>query len=166
MAIKLHDLTPAPGSSKRRMRVGRGIAAGKGKTAGRGDKGQKARRQIRPGFEGGQTPLYRRMKKLRGFTNPFRVEYEAVNLAAIQKAIDAGITEINPDTLREAGLAPKRGLLKILGQGEVTGKATVRAHGFSAKAEAAIIAAGGSVERLPLPFGVRPAAQGNALTNR
>lgn len=166
MAIKIHDLAPAPGSKKRRKRVGRGIAAGGGKTAGRGTKGQKARRQIRPGFEGGQTALYRRMPKLRGFINPFRVEYEAINLTAIQKAIDAGVTDINPDSLREAGLAPKRGLLKILGEGQVTGKATVRAHGFSASAEAAITAVGGTVERLPLPFSVRPAAKGNALTNR
>jgi large subunit ribosomal protein L15 len=164
--LKLHDLQPAPGSTKRRKRVGRGVAAGGGKTAGRGTKGQHARRQVKPGFEGGQTPLQRRMPKLRGFVNPFRVEYQPVNLDAIQRFAEEHGTLITPDTLRAHSVVPKHGLVKILGRGELTAKVEVHAHGFSQSAVAAIEAAGGSVTRLPLPFGVRPAAKGNALTNR
>lgn len=166
MAIKIHDLVPAPGSRKDRMRVGRGTGGKGGKTAGRGDKGQKARRNMKPGFEGGQTPLYRRTPKLRGFTNPFRVEYFPVNLSAIQALVEGGISEINPETLREAGQIHKNVLVKILGNGEITGSANVKAHAFSASATAAITAAGGTVELLPKPFGVRPAAAGNQFMNR
>ena len=167
MAIKIHDLVPTPGSSKPRMRVARGIGGKGGKTAGRGTKGQKARRNIKPGFEGGQMPLYRRTPKLRGFNNPFRVEYNVINIDALQSLIDGGITEISPEVLLEAGLVHKGGMVKVLGRGELSGKASVKAHGFSASASAAITAAGGSVEILPPPFGNgRPAAKGNALTNR
>jgi large subunit ribosomal protein L15 len=166
MAIKIHDLAPAPGSSKERKRVGRGIAASGGKTAGRGTKGQKARRNIKPGFEGGQTPLYRRLPKLRGFNNPFRVEYEAINLDSLQKFADEHGVLITPDTLRAVSAIPKKGLIKVLGRGELTSKVEVHAHGFSKSAVAAITAAGGTVTELPKPFGVRPAAQGNQFTNR
>ena len=165
--MKVHDLKPAPGSTKRRKRVGRGIAAGQGKTAGRGTKGQKARRNVKPGFEGGQMPLHRRTPKLRGFTNPFRVEYQALNLDTLQGFADAGHTEVTPDTLRAAGLIHKQGLFKVLGRGELTAKLNVHAHGFSKSAIVAITAAGGTVEVLRLPWGDRrPPAKGNALTNR
>jgi large subunit ribosomal protein L15 len=166
MAIKIHDLVPAPGSTKAPKRVGRGTGGKGGKTAGRGEKGQKKRRNVKPGFEGGQTPLYRRTPKLRGFTNPFRVEYFPVNLNNLQGLIDGGITDITPEALREAGLIHKNVLVKVLGRGELTGKATVKAHAFSSTASAAITAAGGTVEILPPPFGVRPAARGNQFTNR
>ena len=103
------------------------------------------------------------MPKLRGFNNPFRVEYQAINLDTIT---ESGLSEISPETLLEKGLVRKGALVKILGRGELSGAVTVKAHAFSASAEAAIAAAGGSVEKLPLPFKVRPASQGNALTNR
>jgi large subunit ribosomal protein L15 len=168
MAIKPHDLQPAPGSTKRRMRVGRGIAAGKGKTAGRGTKGQHARRQVKPGFEGGQMPLHRRMPKLRGFNNPFKITYNVINLDDLAKLAADGVSMVDPDVLRTKGLVHKHGMVKVLGHGEL-GAATlsVKAHGFSGTASAAITGAGGSVEILPPPFGNgRPPAKGNALTNR
>ena len=168
MAIKVHDLKPAEGSTHRRMRVGRGIAGKGGKTAGRGTKGQKARRNIKPGLEGGQTPLYRRLPKLRGFNNPFRVEYVALNLDVIQTFAEENAGQpITPDTLRAVSAIPKKGLVKVLGRGELTAKVEVSAHGFSQSAIAAITAAGGTVNVIPMPFGNgRPAAKGNALTNR
>ena len=161
--MKVHDLKPADGSRTRRKRKGRGIGGKGGKTAGRGTKGQRARNTVRVGFEGGQLPLQQRMPKLRGFNNPFRVDYQAINLDTIT---ESGLTEVSPETLLEKGLVGKGALVKILGRGELSGAVTVKAHAFSASAEAAITAAGGSVEKLPLPFKVRPAAQGNALTNR
>ncbi len=163
--MKLHDLKPAPGSRKERTRVGRGIAAGKGKTAGRGTKGQKSRAggSIPAWFEGGQTPLHQRIPKLRGFNNPFRVEYVVINVGALA---DLGITEVTPAALRERGLIPKKGLVKVLGDGELATALTVSAHAFSRSAEQAITAAGGSVSLLPKPWAVRPAAQGNHLANR
>ena len=161
--MKLHDLQPAPGSKKRAKRVARGIGGRGGKTAGRGMKGQRARNTVRVGFEGGQMPLHQRIPKLKGFKNPFRVEYQAVNLDAIEAS---GLDEISPETLHAHGLVGKKSLVKVLGRGEVTRAVTVRAHAFSASAEAAITAAGGSVEKLPLPFAVRPPASGNALMNR
>lgn len=165
--MKVHELAPAPGSTKRRKRVGRGIAAGGGKTAGRGTKGQKARRQIKPGFEGGQMPLKRRMPKLRGFNNPFRVEYQALNLDVLQRFAELGHDRADHETLLGASLVHKSGLIKVLGRGELTAKLHVCAHGFSKSASAAITAAGGTVEVLPMPFGNgRPPAKGNALTNR
>lgn len=165
--MKVHDLTPAPGSRKARKRVGRGIAAGGGKTAGRGTKGQKARRQIPAGFEGGQTRLVRRTPKLRGFHNPFRVEYQGVNLDTIQAFAEAGHEEVTPETLLASGLVSKHALVKVLGRGELTAKVNVHAHGFSKSAIAAITAAGGTTQSIPMPFGNgRPAAKGNALTNR
>ena len=161
--MKVHDLQPAPGSRKRAKRVARGIGGKGGKTAGRGNKGQRARNTVRVGFEGGQMPLHQRIPKLKGFKNPFRVEYQAVNLDAIEAS---GLDEISPETLHAHGLVGKKSLVKVLGRGEVTRAVTVRAHAFSASAEAAITAAGGSVEKLPLPFAVRPPASGNALMNR
>ncbi|GIT75716.1 MAG: 50S ribosomal protein L15 [Actinomycetota bacterium] len=161
--MKIHDLQPAPGSKKRAKRVARGIGGRGGKTAGRGMKGQRARNTVRVGFEGGQMPLHQRIPKLKGFKNPFRVEYQAVNLDAIEAS---GLDEISPETLHAHGLVGKKSLVKVLGRGEVTRAVTVRAHAFSASAEAAITAAGGSVEKLPLPFAVRPPASGNALMNR
>ena len=108
-------------------------------------------------------PLHQRIPKLKGFKNPFRVEYQAVNLDAIEAS---DLDEISPETLHAHGLVGKKSLVKVLGRGEVTRAVTVRAHAFSASAEAAITAAGGSVEKLPLPFAVRPPASGNALMNR
>jgi large subunit ribosomal protein L15 len=163
--MKIHDLKPAAGSKKARQRVGRGIGGKGGKTAGRGSKGQGARGSVKPGFEGGQTPLARRTPKLKGFNNPFRVEYHVVNLDTLEEF--SGGTEIGPDELRDQGLVAKRGLVKVLGRGAITKPLTVRAHAFSASAKQAIESAGGSIEIVPPPWGDRrPPAKGNALTNR
>jgi large subunit ribosomal protein L15 len=161
--MKLHDLTPPEGSTHRKKIVGRGIAGKGGKTAGRGTKGQKARRQIPQGFEGGQIPLLQRIPKLKGFTNPFRVEYTPVNLDAL---VALGVTDVNPDVLVARGLARKKDLVKVLGRGQVTTALNVAAHGFSASAKAAIEGAGGTTTVLELPFAVRPAASGNQHQNR
>jgi large subunit ribosomal protein L15 len=162
--VKLHDLTPPAGSTKAKRRVGRGIGGKGGKTAGRGTKGQKARNTVPIGFEGGQLPLMQRIPKLRGFANPFRVEYTPVNLGALEAL---GAAEVTPQTLVEAGLARPKALVKILGQGSLSRPVKVSAHAFSKSAEAAITAAGGSVERVPLPYAHgRPPASGNALMNR
>jgi len=162
--VKIHDLKPAPGSNRKRKRVGRGIGGKGGKTAGRGTKGQKARNTVRVGFEGGQLPLTQRVPKLKGFKNPFRVEYAAVNLDTIN---DAEGSDIDPGTLRSQGLVHKHGLVKVLGRGEITRAVNVSAHAFSKSAEEAITAAGGSVTKLPLPWGDRrPPAKGNQHTNR
>jgi large subunit ribosomal protein L15 len=162
--MKLHQLSPPPRSTRPRRRVGRGIGGKGGKTAGRGTKGQGARDTIRPGFEGGQLPLMQRIPKLRGFTNPFRIEYTPVNLDAL--AVIEG-DEVTPETLVTCGLARPKALVKVLGRGELSRPLRVSAHAFSASAEAAITAAGGSVTRLPLPFGHgRPPSRGNALMNR
>jgi large subunit ribosomal protein L15 len=162
--VKIHDLHPAPGSKRPRRRVGRGIAGKGGKTAGRGTKGARARDTIKPGFEGGQLPLTQRIPKLKGFKNPFRVEYVIVNLEALEQM---GTSEINPETLREVGLVHKKGLVKVLGDGHLTRRVDVSAHAFSGPARSAIEAAGGTVNVLPPPFGHgRPPAKGNALTSR
>jgi len=162
--MKVHDLKPAPGATRDRKRVGRGIGGKGGKTAGRGTKGQGARGSVKPGFEGGQMPLSRRVPKLKGFKNPFRVEFAVVNLDTLEQ-FDGDV--VSPEALREKGLVHKHGLVKVLGRGELTRTLRVSAHGFSKSAEAAITAAGGTVEVLPLPFGHgRPPASGNALTNR
>ena len=162
--MRVHDLRPPEGSSRPRRRVGRGIAGKGGKTAGRGMKGQGARSRVKPWFEGGQMPLSRRVPKLKGFTNPFRVEYAVVNLDTIA-AFEGD--EVDPDTLRARGLVQKQGLVKVLGRGQLDRPVRVAAHAFSRSAEAAITAAGGTVEVLPPPFGHgRPPASGNALTNR
>jgi large subunit ribosomal protein L15 len=162
--MKVHDLKPAPGSTRERRRVGRGIAGKGGKTAGRGTKGQGARDNVKPGFEGGQLPLTQRIPKLKGFKNPFRVEYNVINLDTLQ---DFEGDVVNPETLRAKGLVHKHGLVKVLGRGELSRSLTVSAHAFSRSAVAAIEGAGGRVQTIALPFGNgRPPAKGNALTNR
>ena len=163
--IKLHDLQPDPGSRKRGKRKGRGIGGVGGKTAGRGMKGQRARNTVPVGFEGGQMPLLQRVPKWRGFTNPFRVEYQPINLDTIE---ESGLGEVSPEILHEQGLAHKGALLKVLGRGELTRSVTVRAHAFSKSAEAAITKAGGSVEVVAKPWGDRRPPHGsfNQHTNR
>jgi len=225
MTIKIHDLKPVAGSNRRKKRVGRGIAGKGGKTAGRGTKGQNARGSVPASFEGGQMPLHMRLPKLKGFNNPFRVEYHGINLDTIEESgldevspttlrtkgtkaryqvpaafeggqmplhmrlpklkgfnnpfrveyhginldtiEDSGLDEVSPGTLLGKGLAHKGALVKVLGRGELTRKVTVQAHAFSKSAEAAIIAAGGTVEILPKPWGDRrPPVQGNQFANR
>jgi large subunit ribosomal protein L15 len=162
--MKLHDLKPAPGSNRARRRVARGTRGKGGKTAGRGTKGQGARDTIPPGFEGGQLPLMQRIPKLKGFTNPFRVEYAPVNLHTLETFPGDVAT---PTTLADAGLVRRGALVKVLARGEITRSIRVEAHGFSAAARQAIEQAGGTVEILPPPYGDRrPPAKGNALTNR
>ena len=162
--MKPHELQPPTGSNRRSRRVGRGIGGKGGKTAGRGTKGQKARGTVAMTFEGGQMPLHMRVPKLKGFKNPFRVEYQAVNLDTVDAT---GLDEVGPDQLHAKGLVHKGALVKVLGRGEIGRAVTVRAHGFSKSAEAAITAAGGTVETLPLPWGDRrPPAKGNQFTNR
>ena len=161
--MRVDDLKPAAGSTKNRKRVGRGIGGKGGKTAGRGTKGQYARNTVARGFEGGQTGLKQRVPKLKGFNNPFRIEYQAINLDVLD-----GLTEpdVTPGTLASHGLAHKGALIKVLARGKIARPVRVSAHGFSKAAAAAIEAAGGSVETLPLPYKVRPAAKGNQFTNR
>ena len=151
--MRVDELAPAPGATKRGKRVGRGIGGKGGKTAGRGTKGQRARNTVPVGFEGGQMPLIQRVPKLRGFTNPFRVEYQGINLDTIA---ETGLSEVSPEILLERGLVSKGALVKVLGRGEISTAVTVKAHAFSKSAEAAITAAGGSIEVLPKPWGVRP----------
>jgi large subunit ribosomal protein L15 len=162
--MKIHDLQPPAGSNRRRKRVGRGIGGRGGKTAGRGMKGQGARDTIPAGFEGGQLPLHMRVPKLRGFHNPFRVEYQGINLDTIE---ESGLDTIDPTILHDKGLSHKGALIKVLGRGELSRAVTVSAHAFSRSAEAAITDAGGSVEIVAKPWGDRrPPAKGNHLTNR
>ena len=161
--MKVHDLTPPPGSRKPGKRVARGIGGRGGKTAGRGMKGQKARSKIRVGFEGGQMPYHQRIPKLKGFKNPFRVEYQAINLDTIE---ESGLDEVTPESLHALGLVGKKSLVKVLARGTLSRTVSVRVHAISAAAETAITRAGGTFEKLPLPFAVRPPARGNALTNR
>ena len=145
--MKLHELSPAAGSTKERKRIGRGAGSGQGKTAGKGHKGQKARagRGMRPGFEGGQMPLQRRIPK-RGFVNIFRTEMAIVNVAAIEKAFEAGET-VTIDALIEKGLVKKiLDGVKVLGHGDITKAITVQANAFSETAKQKIEAAGGKAE--------------------
>jgi len=149
--MKLHDLRPAAGSQKRRKRVGRGVAAGQGKTAGRGTKGQGARSGGGKGpyFEGGQLPLVRRLPFKRGFTNIWRVEYTEVNLDRLDK-FETG-AQVSPEALYEAGIIKSANKpVVILARGDLDRKLTVKAHRFSTSARAKIEAAGGTVEVLPL----------------
>jgi large subunit ribosomal protein L15 len=175
--MKLHDLRPAEGAHRNRTRVGRGIAAGKGKTAGRGTKGQKARAggSIPAWFEGGQTPLHMRIPKLRGFTNRLKVDYEVVNLGDIAELVELGRLEagdmpgakksstsapitVNQDILRAAGLVRTlKKPLKVLGGGELSTALFVVADRFTKSAVAKIEAAGGSVSQLEVPKEPRPA---------
>ena len=163
--IKLHDLRAPDGATRAPRRVGRGVAGKGGKTAGRGMKGQGARDTLKPGFEGGQTPVARRTPKAKGFKNPFRVEYVVINLDGLD-GFESGAT-VDPAALRARGLVAKRGLIKVLARGQLDRPLIVRAHAFSAAARQAIEGAGGTVEVLPAPWGEgRPPARGNALTNR
>jgi large subunit ribosomal protein L15 len=150
--MKLHDLRPNPGKKKERKRVGRGISAGQGKTAGRGTKGQNARSGGGKGiyFEGGQLPLARRLPYKRGFTNINKVYYNPVNLRDLAE-IDFEGVEVNPETLAIVGLIRKpTDPVVILGDGELDEALTIKAHRFSASAREKIEAAGGSVEIIPL----------------
>ncbi|MCI0345249.1 MAG: 50S ribosomal protein L15, partial [Chloroflexi bacterium] len=170
--MKLHDLRPAPGSRKPKRRVGRGIASGQGKTAGRGTKGQKSRAggNLPAWFEGGQTPLHQRIPKLRGFRNAFKIDYEIVNLGAIARLVELGAFEpgehpdsqkkgskaapitVNQEILRSAGLVRTLDRpMKVLGQGELSTPLFVVADAFSGSARAKIEAAGGSVSVLEVP---------------
>lgn len=148
--MQLNELKGNPGSKKRRMRVGRGIGSGKGKTSGRGGKGQTARTGVRiNGFEGGQTPIHRRLPK-RGFNNHSRAEYEVVNLGGIQKAVDAGKLDakgtIDVDALKKAGLVRKNAkVVKLLAKGTLTAKVTVQVALVSEAAKAAVEKTGGKV---------------------
>lgn len=147
--MKLHELRPAEGAKKKRKRVGRGIAAGQGKTAGRGTKGQNSRSGggVRPYFEGGQLPLVRRLPFKRGFTNIWRVEYTPVNLDRLERFPEG--SEVTPETLAEAGIikSPREAVV-ILGRGELDRALTVKAHRFSSSAREKILKAGGTVEVL------------------
>lgn len=147
--MKLHELSPAAGSTKERKRIGRGAGSGQGKTAGKGHKGQKARagRGMRPGFEGGQMPLQRRLPK-RGFNNIFRKEIAIVNVAAIDAAFDNGAV-VTIDALVEKGLVKKElDGVKVLGHGEVSKSLTVQANAFSESAKQKLEAAGGKAEEV------------------
>jgi large subunit ribosomal protein L15 len=140
--LKLHDLRPAPGAKKSRIRKGRGEAS-KGKTAGRGTKGSKARTTVRLGFEGGQMPQHMRTPKLRGFKNPFRKEYQVVNLFQLEQAYPQG-GDVTVEDLVKKGLVRKNELVKVLGTGEVTVKLNVAVDKVSSSAEQKIVDAGGS----------------------
>ena len=142
--MKLHHLKPAPGATKSRKRVGRGRAGAGGKTAGRGTKGYGARHNPKLGFEGGQIPLARRVPKLKGFTNPNRVEYAVVNVERLAKVFASG--QADPAAMLERGLVRKGLPVKILARGEIGHALTVRAHAFSAAARAKIEGAGGTAE--------------------
>ncbi|RLQ91743.1 50S ribosomal protein L15 [Falsibacillus albus] len=144
--MKLHELKPAEGSRKERNRVGRGTGSGNGKTSGRGQKGQNSRSGggVRPGFEGGQTPLFQRLPK-RGFTNINRKDYAIINLDALNRFEEG--TEVTPELLIETGVVSKeKAGIKILANGKVEKKLTVKAHKFSSAAKEAIEAAGGKTE--------------------
>ena len=141
--IKLHDLRPAPGAKKSKTRVGRGEAS-KGKTAGRGTKGTKARKQVPAAFEGGQMPLHMRLPKLKGFKNPAKVTYQVVNVSDLEKAFSNG-GDVTVADIVAAGLARKNQPVKILGNGEISVKLNVTANKFSGSAKQKIEAAGGTV---------------------
>ncbi|GAA5129773.1 50S ribosomal protein L15 [Pseudonocardia adelaidensis] len=145
--IKIHHLRPAPGAKTDKTRVGRGEGS-KGKTAGRGTKGTKARKTVSPAFEGGQMPLHMRLPKLKGFKNRFRVEYQVVNVGDLAQLFPEGGT-VGPDELVAAGAVRRNQPVKVLGNGDIDGVAlTVSAHAFSGSARDKITAAGGSVTEL------------------
>lgn len=150
--MKLHELKPPVGARRERRRVGRGLGSGRGKTSGKGVKGQNSRAGggVPPYFEGGQLPLVRKLPYRRGFTNPSRIEYEVVNLDQLE-ALSAA-AEVTPESLRAAGLIGKgRAPVKVLARGVLTKKLTVHAHKFSAAARSAISAAGGTVVQIGAP---------------
>jgi len=145
--LKLHDLRPAPGAHKEKTRVGRGEGS-KGKTAGRGTKGTKARYQVRIGFEGGQMPLHRRVPKLKGFSNaPFKTTYQVVNVGRLEQLYPSG-GEVTPESLAEGGAVRRGELVKVLGKGELTVALRVSVHAVSDSARQKIEAAGGTVTLL------------------
>jgi large subunit ribosomal protein L15 len=144
--LRPHHLRPAPGAHKSKVRKGRGEAS-KGKTAGRGTKGTKARGSVPAGFEGGQMPLIRRVPKLKGFKNPFRVEYQVVNLARLTELYPEG-GEVTPEDLAARGAVRSGRLVKILGTGDISVTVQVKAHAFSASAKEKITGAGGTAEEL------------------
>jgi large subunit ribosomal protein L15 len=146
MTIKLHHLKPAPGAKTEKTRVGRGDGS-KGKTAGRGTKGTKARKNVPARFEGGQMPLHMRLPKLKGFTNPFRTEYQVVNVGAIAKLFPQGGT-VGIEELVAAGAVRKNQLVKVLGEGDIDVAITVTVNKVSASAKEKIAAAGGSATEL------------------
>jgi large subunit ribosomal protein L15 len=164
--MRVDELAPAPGSVKAKRRVGRGIGGKGGKTAGSGTKGQQSRGRgkVARGFEGGQMPLKQRVPKLKGFNNPFRVDYSPVNLDQIS-ALEA--SEVTVELLVERGLVRKGALVKVLGRGEISTASNLSVHAISKSAEAAVTAAGGSVTLVPLPYKQgRPPVQGNQFANR
>ena len=165
--IGLHSIRPKPGSRHARKRLGRGKGSGTGKTAGRGHKGANARSgaKARSGYEGGQNPIHMRMRKLRGPHmkksmpfEKFRTHTQPVNVADLEQRFDAG-AEVNPDSLRAAGLAKRKDPVKILGRGEISTKLTVHAHAFSASAREKIEKAGGTCEVIPAPTPYRRGAE-------
>jgi len=146
MVLKAHHLRPAPGAKKEKTRKGRGEGS-KGKTAGRGGKGTRARNTVRAGFEGGQLPLVMRLPKFRGFKNPARVEYQAVNVSTINELFPKG-GDVTVADLIKAGAVRDSYPVKVLGNGEISVKVNVIAHAFSASASEKIAAAGGSIKTL------------------
>lgn len=147
--MKLHELSPNEGAVKEKKRVGRGIGSGHGKTCGRGHKGQKSRsgdRKLPSWFEGGQTPLHKRVPK-RGFRSVNKVEYSVVNLKTLERYFNAG-EEVNPESLLEKGLVKKGMPVKVLGDGELRKALVIKAHAFSKSAKEKILAAGGSFEEI------------------
>lgn len=144
--VKLHHLRPAPGAKTAKTRVGRGEGS-KGKTAGRGTKGTKARYQVSAGFEGGQMPIHMRLPKLRGFKNPFRVEYQVVNVAKLGELFPEG-GKVTVEDLVAKGAVRKHQLVKVLGAGEVSVALDIDAHAYSAAAKSKIEAAGGTANEL------------------
>jgi large subunit ribosomal protein L15 len=142
--LKFHHLKPTPGSTKQKLRKGRGEAGKRGKTAGRGTKGTGARKTVPAYFEGGQIPLYRRIPKLRGLKNGPKMAYVVVNLNELEERGVEG--EVTPDTLRELGLTRKKGLVKVLGDGDLSKKIDLKIHAISETAKTKIESAGGSVE--------------------
>jgi len=170
--MQVHDLRPSPGATRKRKRVARGIGGHGGKTAGRGTKGQRARGTVPRGFEGGQMPMKQRVPKLKGFNNPFRVEYHAINLhtlEALAGTLDDNV--ITPEVLIAHGQLRKNQFVKVLARGDLSARLDVHAHAVSKAAEAAITAAGGTVTLVPLPFkgenkAGRPPVKGNQFANR
>ena len=142
--LRYHHLKPSPGSSKSKLRKGRGESGKRGKTAGRGTKGTGARKTVPAYFEGGQIPLYRRIPKLRGLKNKAKMSYVVVNVSDLQAKNLEG--EVNTDTLREIGLTRKKGLVKILGNGEITNSVNLKVHSASELAREKIEKAGGTIE--------------------
>ena len=147
MALKVHHLRPAPGAKTAKTRVGRGEGGKGGKTAGRGTKGTGARKNVPIGFEGGQMPLHMRLPKLRGFKNPFRVEYQVVNLGRLATLFPEG-GKVTVEDLVAAGAVRKGQLVKVLGTGDLSVKLDVDAHAYTASAKSKIEAAGGTANEL------------------